>query len=243
MSVLHLLAQNNYITYNKHIAKIVGVDAAVLLGELCSLECMYGDDFFCDQKRLMEDTSLSEYRIRNATRKLIDTGFVFVEKKGIPATNHYTVSEYRLLKLLEFSDYHQTSSVKFDTTGVLKIDTTGGTKFDTTINNKENNKENKKEIINNKANEKKKRYGEYGNVLLTDKQYVDLQEDFPLDYDEWIGKLDRYLEQHPKKAYKNHLLTIRTWAKKEGKYIFPEQRKKTENDYSEAEAFFDGLEV
>lgn len=93
------------------------------------------------------------------------------------------------------------------------------------------------------ANEKKKRHGEYGNVLLTDKQYVDLQEDFPLDYDDRIERLDIYLEKHPRKHYANHLLTMREWAKRDGVLPMSARRLKTENDYSEAEAFFDGLEV
>lgn len=106
-------------------------------------------------------------------------------------------------------------------------------------NTKEQNTENK----NIKPIEKKKLYGEYKNVRLTDSQYIDLQEDFPLDYDDWIDKLDNYLEEHPRKHYANHLQTIRKWASKAGVARASVQKKKIENDYSEAEAFFDELGV
>lgn len=106
-------------------------------------------------------------------------------------------------------------------------------------NTKEQNTENK----NIKPIEKKKLYGEYKNVRLTDSQYIDLQEDFPLDYDDWIDRLDNYLEEHPRKHYANHLQTIRKWAKKAGVARASAQKKKIENDYSEAEAFFDELGV
>lgn len=106
-------------------------------------------------------------------------------------------------------------------------------------NTKEQNTENK----NIKPIEKKKLYGEYKNVRLTDSQYIDLQEDFPLDYDDWIDRLDNYLEEHPRKHYANHLQTIRKWANKAGVARASVQKKKIENDYSEAEAFFDELGV
>lgn len=243
MAILRLLAQNNFITFNKDVAKIVGIDAAILFGELCSLECMYGEEFFYDQTKLAEDTCLTEYRLRNALKVLKEEGVVNVAKKGVPAKNYYSLNEYKFMDMLESLDVHQSSSAKFDSTVPIKITGTCTPKSDTTNNNKENNKENKKEIIDIKPTAKKKRYGEYQNVLLTDQQYIDLQEDFPLDYDERIDRLDCYLEEHPRKHYANHLLTMRKWAKKDGVLPVSAQKKKAENDYSEAEAFFDELGV
>lgn len=58
------------------------------------------------------------------------------------------------------------------------------------------------------------KYGMYNNVLLSDEDYQKLQEEFPHDYTERIDRLSEYIESTGKK-YKNHLATIRAWARKE----------------------------
>ena len=81
--------------------------------------------------------------------------------------------------------------------------------FDTQLNNKElNNKElNNKEY---KENNKKKKYGEYQNVLLTDKEYEHLNKDFA-NCDDLIKFLDEYIEEKGYKS-KSHNLSIRRWV-------------------------------
>lgn len=59
------------------------------------------------------------------------------------------------------------------------------------------------------------KYGLYENVLLTDEDYRKLQEEFPHDYSERIERLSEYMASTGK-PYKNHLATIRNWAKKDG---------------------------
>lgn len=59
-------------------------------------------------------------------------------------------------------------------------------------------------------------YGIYKNVLFTDEDYVKLQEEFPLDYQERIDRLSEYIASSGKR-YKNHLATIRSWARKDAK--------------------------
>lgn len=66
----------------------------------------------------------------------------------------------------------------------------------------------------------KHKYGEYQNVLLSDKEYETLKTDFPNDYEQRIERLSEYIECHGKK-YKNHLAVIRSWARKD--------RERTEN--------------
>ena len=58
------------------------------------------------------------------------------------------------------------------------------------------------------------KYGFYKNVLLTDEDYAKLQEEFPHDYTERIERLSEYMASHGK-SYKNHLATIRNWARKD----------------------------
>ena len=56
------------------------------------------------------------------------------------------------------------------------------------------------------------KYGLYENVLLTDEDYRKLQEEFPHDYSDRIERLSEYMASTGK-PYKNHLATIRKWAK------------------------------
>ena len=56
------------------------------------------------------------------------------------------------------------------------------------------------------------KYGLYENVLLTDEDYRKLQEEFPHDYSDRIERLSEYIASTGKK-YKNHLATIRNWAR------------------------------
>lgn len=58
------------------------------------------------------------------------------------------------------------------------------------------------------------KYGMYELVLLTDEDYEKLKAEFPHDYSERIARLDEYIASTGKK-YKNHLATIRSWAKKD----------------------------
>ncbi len=58
------------------------------------------------------------------------------------------------------------------------------------------------------------KYGLYEQVLLTNEDFEKLKEEFPHDYSERIARLDEYIASTGKK-YKNHLATIRSWARKE----------------------------
>lgn len=82
------------------------------------------------------------------------------------------------------------------------------------------------------------KYGEYKNVLLTDKDMEKLQSEFPSDWEKRIEKLSSYMASTGK-SYKNHLATIRNWARREKeetkqqsyyeqvgdntKFVFPEE--------------------
>ena len=61
----------------------------------------------------------------------------------------------------------------------------------------------------------KHKYGEYKNVLLTDDELEKLKAEFPQDWQERIERLSEYIASTGRK-YKNHLATIRVWARKSG---------------------------
>lgn len=58
----------------------------------------------------------------------------------------------------------------------------------------------------------KHKYGEYENVLLSDEDSQKLISEFPNDYQDRIERLSGYIASTGK-SYKNHLATIRNWAK------------------------------
>lgn len=58
------------------------------------------------------------------------------------------------------------------------------------------------------------KYGQYQNVLLSDEDYAKLQAEFPDDFMERIERLSEYIASSGKK-YKDHLATIRSWARKD----------------------------
>ena len=60
----------------------------------------------------------------------------------------------------------------------------------------------------------RRKYGMYDNVLLSDEDYKRLTEEFPHDYTARIERLSEYIASTGKK-YKNHLATIRAWARKD----------------------------
>ena len=57
------------------------------------------------------------------------------------------------------------------------------------------------------------KYGEYKNVLLSDEDYAKLISEFP-EWEERIERLSSYISSTGKR-YKNHLATIRNWARKD----------------------------
>lgn len=58
------------------------------------------------------------------------------------------------------------------------------------------------------------KHGEYQNVLLSDDDLDKLKSEFPSDWDQRIQRLSEYMA-FSGKSYKNHLATIRNWARRD----------------------------
>jgi len=58
------------------------------------------------------------------------------------------------------------------------------------------------------------KHGEYQNVLLSDDDLDKLKAEFPSDWDQRIQRLSEYMASSGK-SYKNHLATIRNWARRD----------------------------
>ena len=75
--------------------------------------------------------------------------------------------------------------------------------------------------------EKKNRYGEYNNVLLTASELAKLKEQYP-DYQERIDRLSGYIASKGDK-YKSHYATIRNWARKDAEEQKQQPQAKQQN--------------
>lgn len=78
---------------------------------------------------------------------------------------------------------------------------------------KEEDLEGEKDNSLEKPKETRHKYGLYNNVLLSGSDIEKLQKEFP-DYANRIERLSEYIASTGK-SYKNHLATIRSWAKKD----------------------------
>lgn len=75
------------------------------------------------------------------------------------------------------------------------------------------------------------KYGQYSNVLLTDEDLAKLKAEFS-DWEQRIERLSSYMASTGK-SYKNHLATIRNWARRDAE----KQPNKTQ-DYGDPEDFY-----
>lgn len=143
MDALELLASDSYITFSKPIAKKYGVNAAILLGQLCSWQKHFGGEFFKSQDELAQETCLGLFEVRGAITALKESGILQVTLKGLPAKNYYLVSTNKLC------ENQQTSCVKITKQDVEKSQNYNN-KNTTYKNTNKKNTNNTKESIREK---------------------------------------------------------------------------------------------
>ena len=129
ISTIKLLAQNNYVIFNKEIANKIGIEAAILLGTLCSYQNSFKlQEFYKEETELAKDTALSIYSIRKAKKILEENGILKITKKGLPARHYFYIITSGIENLI-------TSSNEIVTTSGNENITTGSDENLTTINN------------------------------------------------------------------------------------------------------------
>ena len=107
MGILSFLSSENFITVNRTIAEIVGLEAAAVLGELAS-EAQYWQknnpdwdgSFFSTVENLERRTFLSAHSQRLAINKLQEQGWLTVEKRGMPAKRYIRINEEEITKVV-----------------------------------------------------------------------------------------------------------------------------------------------
>lgn len=142
-----MIASNNYIVVNKQLAKIFGLEEAVILGELAGqMEYwqqrgeMNDGYFYSTIENVKDNTTLSEKRQRSALNALKKAGIIDVKLAGMPAKRYIRINEHQLAPIL-LNNSGQNSATSY-----AKIDEQETPKQRTNNNNINNNKNNNKEI-------------------------------------------------------------------------------------------------
>lgn len=136
LSTIKLLAQNNYVIFNKEIANKIGIEAAILLGTLCSYQNSFkSQEFYKEETELAKDTALTIYSIRKAKKILEENGILKITKKGLPARHYFYIITSGIENLI-------TSGDEMITTSGNENITTGSDENLTTINSINNSNKN-----------------------------------------------------------------------------------------------------
>ena len=100
--LLNILGSDAYWVLNKKLVKHLGCDATLLLQHFIDLQYKLfgGDEFYQQQERITEETSLGEHIIRECVKKLNKFGLLSITKKGLPAKNWYYIHEEQVVRML-----------------------------------------------------------------------------------------------------------------------------------------------
>ena len=178
MNILNLLSLKSYLTVNKQLAKIVGLEASVLFADLAGSQLYWESEgklqdgyFFRTQAEIEEQTTLSPKVQQRCCKELQEKGLLKSKLKGLPAVKHYSIDESCIANLINML------SIKIDTS-FYKNDKLHSTNVLTikNINNKEyNNKE----------------YNDINNVETF----------FEVNQNEIIEKKDKHIKKEKPKTY------------------------------------------
>lgn len=166
MNVLQFLASENFIPLNKIVIRSLGLEEAILIGELASeynywtKENGLDEDgyFYSTIENIEEKTTLSVHKQRKAINKLKELGVIDVKVKGIPAKRYIKIDEQQLYEILS------NKFVKNSQTRELNINKLDNENLSTN-NNILNNNIIKENISNKKKERKKTSYDDILNEL------------------------------------------------------------------------------
>lgn len=82
------------------------------------------------------------------------------------------------------------------------------------------------------------KYGQYGNVLLTDEQITKVKEELPDKWEYYIDRIDTYVAMKGK-GYANYLAAIRNWAKRDKEQTVTKSKQSLSDIADELSNFFE----
>ena len=122
MGILQLISTSNFITVNKDLIKELGLEEAILLGELAS-EYDYWNNkneiedgyFYSTIENIEEKTTLTAYKQRKCLENLKNKGIIDIQIRGIPAKRYIKINEEKVIEIFN------NKLLKNLTTGCKKI--------------------------------------------------------------------------------------------------------------------------
>lgn len=160
MGILQLISTSNFITVNKDLIKELGLEEAILLGELAS-EYDYWNNkneiedgyFYSTIENIEEKTTLTAYKQRKCLENLKNKGIIDIQIRGIPAKRYIEINEEKVVEIFN------NKLLKNLTTGCKKNSQLEVKKLNGNNNIINNN------INNNIKKEKKKKETEFDSVI------------------------------------------------------------------------------
>ena len=158
MGILQLISTSNFITVNKDLIKELGLEEAIMLGELAS-EYDYWNNkneiedgyFYSTIENIEEKTTLTAYKQRKCLENLKNKGIIDIQIRGIPAKRYIKINEEKVIEIFN------NKLLKNLTTGCKKISQLEVKK----LNGKNNIiKKNKNKNIKKEKNKKRKTFEE-----------------------------------------------------------------------------------
>lgn len=129
-NILDIIATSSYITLNKSIIKLLGLEEAVILGELAS-EFKYWEEkgqiedgwFYSTVENIEKNTSLSDFKQRKAIKSLKEKNIIEIKIRGIPAKRYIKINEEQVFELLnnKFFNNLRTSTEKIEEQDIEKL--------------------------------------------------------------------------------------------------------------------------
>lgn len=267
MILSSLLSSSKYIIVNKDLIKTLGLNEAVILGELCS-EYTYWENnnqlvnnefFYSTRENIESNTGINAHFQRIAIKNLEQKDILTLKRMGIPCKTYYKINESVVVEYLkkakipvvhEMNDKEKTSSITSNSSDILQDgDVVNGN------NNKNNNKKNNNEEHTHESPplEERKEYAKQ--VLMTEKEYQDLVNSYgQATANQLIEQLSLY-KQAKGTTYDNDYAAIIRWVtvrlhemekEKAGyeKFKNSQNKTKTKLTYEQREYppdFFEGL--
>lgn len=161
MSILRLIANDNFIVVNKSLIHLFGLEETLILGELVS-EYEYWRNqgkledgwFYSTVENIEKNTSLSKHKQKKALENLQQVGVICYQRKGMPAKRYIKINEdvlegfllgKKVKNLTSSSQKVANKKSKFLTSRSEKIRHQEVKEFDRNNNKEKNNNNNKKE--------------------------------------------------------------------------------------------------
>ena len=239
------MVDNLKYSFTVSVAKEVGVDGAIMLENLhywiIVNKAKHKEDHFHDGEYWTFNTKKgfselfpfwTERQVRRILDNLIKDGYIKTgnyNKLSFDRTLWYTLTEkgWLLFGIMQKTEPSNDNGQNSPMTSDRNVQTIPY--------NKPNNKTN-----NNTTKEPRHKYGEFKNVLLSDKDLEKLKTEYGEELvEKYIKKMDEWIELNGRR-YKNYYLALRQWMNKE---VSKKQEKveKQEGDTKYYEEYFTNL--